>query len=160
MVNFFDLYELANIKAIGLALQPTPSSVWQMKCREYSQKFSTPLHVVYTLDPQFILDNLYQEKYHPSIVTEESEDLLNILYKIKDPNYQRISVEETEALVDAVLNREIARASKRKAPTMPEITSEIKASKIKTPKSGGINFSKLEELEAKENNGGFKDETV
>jgi len=157
MVNFFDIYELSHIKAIGLAISPTPQSVWQMRCREYSQQFHTPLHVVMELDPQLILDSLYQSKYDPSVVEEDLEGLLEILYKIKDPNYSSISKEDLENLVDNVLNREIARAAKKKAPSLPEITSEIKASEIKNPKSGGMTFGELEQLESQENTSGFKD---
>lgn len=157
MINFFDLYELSQIKAIGLALQPTPQSIWNMKCREYSQKFYTPLHEVHKLDPQFILDTLYQDKFHPSIIEEELEELLEILYKIKDPTYSVINKEELENLVDNVLNKEIMRASKKKTPTLPEITSQVKAEENRLPKSGGIDFKALEELEALENTSGFKD---
>jgi hypothetical protein len=163
MLDFYSLFELAEIKAINAALQPSLESVWRMRCREYSTLFHTPLHVVmYELDPEMVLQALNEEKFPPRIVEEELEELAEILYKIKDPKYSRLSKEDLEEMVDAVLNREIARAEKKKkAPTQQEITSEVKAAEVKSkiPKSGGMNFSNLEKIDSdSEANGpGFKD---
>ena len=164
MFDFYSLFELAEIKAINAALQPTLESVYRTRCREYSTLFHTPLHVVMNdLDPQMVLLALNEERFTPRIAEEEIDELMEILYKIKDPKYTRLSKEDLEEMVDAVLNRELARAEKKKkkAPTQQEIASDIKAadSKPKTPKSGGMNFGSLEKLEAdSEANGpGFKD---
>ena len=102
------------------------------------------------LDPITVLQALYEDKYHPSIVEQECEDLLEKLYLIKDPTYTRMSKEDEEAMVDAVLNREIARAAKNKRPTQETIQSEIKKAESKPlPKSGGMDFGNLEEIDAK-----------
>lgn len=86
-MNFYDLFELSQLRAIELAITPTLHSVWLMKCRDYSQRFHTPLdRVVNELDPLFVLDALNQDKYHPSIVDEELEQLIETLQRIKDPN--------------------------------------------------------------------------
>lgn len=158
MIDFYSLFELSQIKAISFAIDPTIESVWRIRCREYSQKFFTPLHVVMNeLDPLMVLQALYEEKYNPSIVDEELEELLDILNKIKDPSYSRMSKEELEDLVDAVLNKEIVRASKKKNPTQETIQQEVKAAD--TPKSGSMSFGDLEKIDAKSetNKSGFKD---
>jgi len=158
-VNFYSLFEYCELKAIDACLDPTPDSIWRIRCRQYSEKFYTPLHVVMNeLDPIMVLQALYEDKYHPSIVEQEAEDLLEKLYLIKDPTYRRVSREEEEAMVDAVLNREIARAAKKKPPTQQTIQEDIKkAEKKSLPKSGGMDFGNLEKIdsEAEASKSGF-----
>lgn len=155
-MNLYDLIEFHQVLSIGLALEPTTESIFRIKQREYSDRFNTPLHEVAKLDMAFILQHLYEDLYPPSIVEEELEELLDKLYKIKDPTYSRVSVQETEDLVDAVLNREIARAAKKKVPTQ-ESSKEVDMPGTPTPKSGGLNFGQLESLESKaeSNKAGF-----
>lgn len=166
-MDFFSLFELAQIRAINSAIDPSMESIYRIRCREYSQKFHTPLdRVMNELDPLMVMEALYEEKYPPSCIEEELEELLDILHKAKDPTYSRMSAEETEALVDAVLNKELARAAKKKRPTQETIQSDIKAAELKpTPapskgrplKSGSMNFGDLEKIDAESerNKGGF-----
>ena len=158
MLNFYDLFELAQLRALSVALEPTAESIYRMRCRDFSQRFHTPLHLVYELDPMEVLLTLAEEKYPPSIVEEEGEDLLDILYRIKDPMYSRMSAEDTEAMVDSVINKEIKRLAKKRPPTPEKIASDIKEAEVK-PKSGGMSFDSLERLESKSESGkaGFKD---
>ena len=156
-VDFYSLFEIAQIRAINSAIVPTLDSIWRIRCRAYSEQFHTPLHVVmYELDPMFVMQQLYESQYTPGLVDEELEEMLDVLNKIKDPEYSRMSAQETEDLVDAVLNKEISRLAKKKAPTQENIKQEIKAAEAK-PKSGGMDFAELEKLESKENTSGFKD---
>jgi hypothetical protein len=160
MIDLYSLFELAQIKAIHSAIEPSLESIWRIKCRAYSEKFHTPLHVVMNdLDPSFILQSLYEDQYNPSIVDEELEELYETLSRIKDPTFVRISAQETEDLVDAVLNKEIKRASIKKAPTQEKITSEIKQAALKKPTSGGMDFSELEKLDSstESRKAGFED---
>lgn len=150
-LNFYDFFELSTLKAINSALDPTLESIWRMRCRSYSQQFHTPLHEVYNLDPMDVLLALAEERYTPSVAADEPEELLDILCKMKDPNYRKISQEETEDLVDAVLNKEIARANKRKAPTQEIIKAAVREDEAR-PKSGGMDFGSLEAMEAKAEN--------
>jgi len=149
--DFYSLFELAKLKAINLALNPSVDSIWRIRAREYSVKFHTPLHIVLNeLDPLFVLQQLNEDLFPPGIVQDECEELLTILYKMKDPNYDPLNKEETEELVDMVLNREIARLSKKKRPTQETIQREIKTAESKPkPKSGGMTFSELDSLESK-----------
>ena len=85
------------------------------------------------------------------------------LYTIQNPEYSRISKEQLEELVDAVMNKEIQRASKKKPVTQQTIAEDIKESvskkpiekkdpPVKLPKSGGMNFSDLDKLESNQEN--------
>lgn len=153
MIDFYTLFEFSEVKAIEAALDPSLASIWRMKLRDYSIKFHTPLHEVQQLDPMFVLQHLYEDRYHPSIVEDELEELLDKLQVIKDPTYSRLSQQETEDLVDAVINRELKRASVKKA-AVEKVEEKVSLPK---PKSGSMNFSQLEELESKSesNKGGF-----
>jgi hypothetical protein len=110
-----------------------------------------------------VLEALNESKYPPSIVEDELEELLDILNKIKDPTYNRMTHEETETLVDMVLNRELARTAKKKRPTEQTIQEEIVKAAVKTnekrttPKSGGMSFTDLDRVEsqAETNKSGF-----
>lgn len=151
MIDLYSLFELSQLKAIEQAINPTLQSIWLMRAREYSVKFHTPLHVVVNeLDPIFVLDMLNQDKYSPAEVREDMEGILEELYKIKDPAYESLSAQDTEDLVDAVLNKEIARLNKKKnkTPTQQEITSDVIAAESVKPKSGGMDFSQLEQMES------------
>jgi hypothetical protein len=148
-MDFYDLISLAQIKAIHAAIEPSLESIWRIRCREYSKAFHTPLHVVMSeLDPMMVLQTLNEEKYHPSIVEQELEELLETLQKIKDPTYSKMDPQMLEDMVDAVLNKEIARLSKKKPPTPETIQTAIKTAEVKTPKSGGLDFSSLERMES------------
>ncbi len=156
-MDFMELFEFYKIQAISNAINPTMDSIWRLKCREYSKNFNTPLwEVENVLDPRHILLSLEEEKYHPSIANNEMEELLDELYRIKDPTYTKMSKETLEELVDHVLNKEIKRLNSKKAPTPESIEAEIKKSESRTPKSGSMNFSDLEKIES-EPNTGFKD---
>jgi hypothetical protein len=146
-MDLFSLFELAQLKAIEVAVDPTLESVWRSKCRDFSQKFFTPLAEVLNMDPSFVLQNLYEEEYTPASVREDLEGILERLYSIKDPTYTKIDKAELEELVDNVMNREIARAKKKKPITQQTIQEDIKKAELNKPKSGGINFSDLEKTD-------------
>ena len=158
MFDFFELFKLAQLRAINLALSPTAESIWRIKLRNYSERFHTPLHLCEDLDPLYILQALNEDKYSPSIVDSELDELMDIIYTAKDPAYSRMSQEDLEALVDNVINRENARAAKKKRPTQETIQNEVKVADAK-PRSGGMSFGDLERLEAKSetNKAGFVD---
>ena len=152
MKSFYDLFDICRLRAIALAIDPTTESIYRMRCREYSEKFHTPLHVVEKeLDPIFVLQHLYEVQYSPRVIDEELNEVLEQLYRIKDPNYNPMTKAEMEDLVDAVLNKEIERLSKKKRPTQETIKNEIKKEILKEenqkPKKGSMDFGDLEKLE-------------
>lgn len=159
---FLELIEQAELLALHAAISPSIESIYRLKCRQYSVMFHTPLDRVMELDPAFVLQALYEDRFSASAVDEELEELLDRLYTIQDPTYSRISQAETEDLVDSVLQKEMKRLGKNKPSEktlLAKNTSE-KETKTTNPKSGGLSFESLEKAdEAIEgNSNGFKAE--
>lgn len=159
MFDFYSILELAEIRAINAALMPSAESMYRARCRQYSIMFHTPLHVVQELDPLFIIQSLQEEKYTYREVHDDLEGVLELLYRMKDPSYTSMSKEETENLVDAVLNKELERASKKKSPMQETYAKPVEQKpepKIK-PKSGSMSFGDLErtESDAEDGRNGF-----
>lgn len=157
MFDFYSLLELAEIRAINSALLPSAESMYRSRCRQYSIMFHTPLHVVQELDPLFVLQSLQEEKYTYKSVHEDIEGVLELLYTIKDPSYTSMSKEETENLVDAVLNKELERAARKKS-VMEETYAKPAEQKPKPkpvpkPKSGSMSFGDLERSESDSESG-------
>jgi hypothetical protein len=160
MSDYYSLLEFEQLKAIQCALEPSLESAFRIKCRQYSDRFKTPLHLVMDLNPAFVLQHLYEDQYSVQEVEEDLQNVLELLYKVRDPNYEPMDQQEIEGLVDAVLNKELARYDKKnkKAPTQQTIREDIKKVEQK-PKSGGMNFDDLGKSDEKaETNGpGFED---
>ncbi len=162
-MKYYDLIEHAELLAIEAAIAPSPESIYRMKCRQYSVQFHTPLNQVMELDPMFVLQAIFEERYHPSIVEEELEELLERLRKIEDPSYVRMTQQETEDLVDAVLNHELKRKGKSKDKPLEKTLLEKNTSEeIKKPipqKSGSMSFEDLSKSDEMEESGksGFRD---
>ena len=161
-MDFYTLLEHSQLLAISSAINPTVESIYRIKCREYSVQFNTPLHVVYDLDPCLVLQALFEDQYHPSIVEEELEELLEKLYKIQDPSYSKVSNEELEDLVDSVINFENKRKKNKNTQLKEDIQKTLlkkntfeKVKKPTTPKSGGMSFENIDNDE--ENLTDFKD---
>lgn len=163
MLDFYSLLEISELRAIYLAIDPTVDYIWRMKCREYSEKFYTPLHVVVNeLDPDFVLQSLYEDKYSPKDTSEDIEGTLDVLYKMKDPNYSKLSAQQTEDFVDAALNKlnKFSKKKEDKKPVGPDKAMAKKTSEIaKKPKSGSMDFKELEKIDSENESGatGFKE---
>lgn len=147
-MDLFTLLELSQLRAINTALKPSVESIWRSYCRSYSAQFHTPLHVVMNeLDPVHVLQALDEAKFTPGNVEEDLEGIVEKLQTIKDPDYAHMSKQDVEDMVDAVMNKEIARLSKKKRPTQETIQQEVRAAESK-PKSGSMNFQDLERMES------------
>lgn len=144
-MRFDEFLEFHQIKAVYSALNPGFESVWRAKCREYSIKFHTPLHLVHTMDPEFIVQNLYEDEYNKKHVNNNLDEILDQLRRIKDPTYEPLPQQEIEDLVDAVLNKEIKRNSKKAVSVEPP------------PTQGGMSFGNLAKQDEAEHGKSFKD---
>lgn len=144
-MNFYDLLETLYLKSVKTALDPDAEALWRAKCRAYSAKFNTPLHLVNDLDPEFVLTNLYELENTREHVTENLEEILDKLYKARDPDYEPMDDEEVEDLVDAVLNKEIKRLGQKPILVAKPKNAEKVLAPIETaePKSGGLSFDNL-----------------
>jgi hypothetical protein len=161
-MHYYDLIELAEIKAINSAIFPSTESIYRLKCRQYSEAFFTPLDRVYDLDPQLVLQALYESKYPPSVVENELEELIETLKRIEDPRYTRVSQEEIEDLVDAAINN-LNRIKGKKKTVIEESLLDKDSKELKKqpipPKQGSMSFENLQQLEesSENNTKGFRD---
>lgn len=90
MIEFKDLLDYCRAESLANRVAPTELSVWRAICREYSETFHTPLHLVLEMDPEFVILNVY-EKQAEDIDLEDYqrlEHLMDILRAIEDPNYE------------------------------------------------------------------------
>lgn len=149
-MDFYGLLEHIQVKSILLALSPKDHYVWRKMCREYSERFHTPLDRVHDLDPEFVLTNLFEEEFSTNNVKKNLDEILDRLYRLRDPNYEAVSSADLEDLVDLVLNKEM----KRKG----EVRNDPKPEEPK-PTEGGMSFSGLDRMDeiAERGKSGFKE---
>jgi hypothetical protein len=136
----FEIANVAQAKAINNKLQPTEESFWRSVMREYSTLFHVPLSEVKNLDPEDVLLNVYEHQYESIDVDDDSQfnKLMNVLYKLEDPNFdEKHELEEQEA------NRKILEEEERMiAEKAAKKRAKLEAKK-EAPKGGGINLSYL-----------------
>lgn len=140
--------EMAETQAVEAKINPTEETLWRSVERQYSKLFHTPLHLVCTLDPLYVLTSLYENKLEGLSVKDDEEfnQILDSLYRLQDPNYDsEREKEEEEYNKRAVLEEEerlakIAAKKAKKTGTKPAIDS----------KHGGVNLSYLSELQDNE----------
>jgi hypothetical protein len=95
-----ELTEFCQAQAIADKLNPDEASVWRAVCRAYSQKFSTPLHEVLNLDPEFVFTHYYEDQLEELDGYEHLEKMLDILYGIEDPDYEQTRKEEFDSFIE------------------------------------------------------------
>lgn len=149
-MDFYDILEHIQVKSILFALSPNDQYIWRRMCREYSEKFHTALDRVHQLDPEFVLTNLFEEEFSTTNVKKNLDEILDRLYRLRDPNYEVLDDAALEDLVDAVLSKEM----KRKG----EVRNDPKLEEPK-PTQGAMNFSGLDHMDeiAERGKSGFKD---
>ena len=145
MLNFYEFLEQMQIRAIAHALTPGADYIWREKCREYSIKFSTALHLVYDLDPEFVIQNLYETEFNRSAVQENMEEILGRLNRFNDPDFEEIEQAEIEELVDRVINKENKRKGKTPNTSVKPPVANLKAPTIPAPQptQGGLKFDSI-----------------
>lgn len=155
-MNIFELSDLAELRAIEAKLNPTEDAIWRNLERQYSVKFSTPLHQVSELDPLFILQALFESRFDPLSTSEDGDlnSLLNRLYTIQDPDYDSQAEKEEEEYNRQAEKEEEERlariAAKKKA---KKIASEKKTSDKPSPVDpvkGGVDLSYLASMSDEE----------
>lgn len=131
------------IKAIQNALTPSEESVFDSFCRAYSKRFFTPLHIVRQLDPEFVIQSVFDDNYEEVDVFDEIEGILEDIYKIESPGYEKQQKVDMDAFIKNMEQREKRRLrgeqdkdDKRKAMLRP-------AGPVKS--SGSVDFSKLKD---------------
>lgn len=152
-LDFGDFLDYCRAEALASKFEPTEDSIFRSLCREYSKKFHTPLHVVYTLDPVDVIVNIYEDQLGDIDLDdlESLESLLDVLYSLADPNYTAEKKKEFDDFAKQAELEEEERLALGK-PIHPALKDENSLSRLgneenKKPTSGGIDLSYLENEE-------------
>lgn len=155
MSNFRDLLEYVQAVAIAEKVHPTDEGLWRYICRNYSKKFNTPLHEVIKMDPEFVMLHYYEDQVDAIDTEDDLERILDIIYTLEDPEYERQKEKDVEDFIKESEEQEEERikAGKPIHPAMKNDSIEKallgKETKVeeKQPLGGQIDLSYLEEEE-------------
>lgn len=107
MATDFDLIiETCRAEAIASKLSPTSQSDWRYFCRQYSEKFSTPLHVVLEMDPEFVILHVYESRTDSMNIEEDIEFMMENIYAMEDPEYYSEQKKEQDEFVRKIEEEE------------------------------------------------------
>lgn len=146
MMLLKDLLDTLQVEAISNRLTPTEDVVWRKICRAYSNRFSTPLHEVLELSPEFVILHFYEQALEGLDVDENAESWLDMVLSIQDPNYDSNKEEELQQFIEHAESVEKDRVASGR-PIHKDIAKEATLIPKELPKQGGINLSYLEREE-------------
>lgn len=153
MLDFKDLMDFCQAEALSNAIEPSLEFIWRHFCRDYSIKFSTPLHEVLKMDAVHVLTNVYEQQLsddHRSL-EERLPGYMDRIYALEDPDYaDKQSEELKEFIEDAIVEEEERIKTGRpihKALKNETSLSNLEPVKPTLPASGGIDLSYLEREE-------------
>ncbi len=99
-----------------LADNPSFEYFYRRTCRQYSEKFNTPLPQVYSLSFDDVLRDVVESRYEAILAQEDGdEDLLEIAQKIVDPNYEAKEEAENEAAAKRLIEEENLKRARQMA---------------------------------------------
>lgn len=148
MIDLKDLLEYCQAEAIANRMNPTEDSLYRYFCREYSEKFFTPLYLVLEMDAEHVLLNVY-EKRSENIDLEDYQKLDAVLDSIKsilDPNYENIKVKEQDEFDKQAELEEEERVKDNKPVYVPKKKTLFKKEQAPVenrPTQGSINLDYL-----------------
>ena len=138
---FRTLLQYCKVKAIADLLSPNEESYWRESCRYYSKTFNTPLHEVERMDPEHVLLHNFENQIEHLDIDEEVESLLEQVYRVEDPDYDK---HKEEDLGQFIQNVQAGAYEKKPAPKKALPKKEVVAEIPKdTPTSGSVDFSNL-----------------
>ena len=150
-LEFKDLLDFCQAEAIANKLQPTEASVYRALCRSYSKMFHTPLREVLDMDAEHVILNVYEEQLESADEEkyEHLEKMIDTIYQIEDPNYERTKSEAFEEDI-AMYEREEAERIRLGKPIHPSLAKKGEPTLVpepELPKHGSIDLSYLEKLD-------------
>jgi hypothetical protein len=149
-VDFQDIVDFCQAQALANKLEPTEDSVWRSLCRSYSKNFNTPLHLVLEMSPEYVITHVYEERYSDINEEEQLDKLLDMIYSLADPEYEKQQREETVEFM-AQAEAEEAERIRLGKPIHPALKKEHSLKDLPEeepkPTSGSINLSYLEKEE-------------
>ena len=97
-MDFKELLDYCKAEAICHTLTASEVSVWRTLCRNYSKKFSTPLHLCLdgTIPPEDILLAEFEDQLETFDEEKDLEQIIEQIYRIEDPDYDDKASEELE----------------------------------------------------------------
>lgn len=141
-----DLIDVCRIESISTKIQPTMASLYRGFCREYSKVFHTPLHLVFNLDPELVLTNLFEDKIADSPLDKNVDMWLKTIKLVEDPNYEEVMEKDLDNFVERALEEEKERlksgtsvvAAHAKKTLLKKVKEEVVE---KGPQGGSVDFS-------------------
>lgn len=150
-MDFKDLADFCQAQAVANKLHPTDESVWRKFCREYSNIFNTPLHIVKAMEPVDVVLELYEYQLDDISLDDNMETILDVIYSLEDPEYAKYKRDELKSFMKEAEEEEEQRqragrpihkamldddvSIKNSIPKEAPISEPIK------PRSGGIKFT-------------------
>jgi hypothetical protein len=137
-----DLFTYCQVKALDDKLNPTLETEWKAITRAYSERFHVPLPQVRQMDPESVISEVLEAQYEEIDVFEKIEHILEEIYRIDDPNYDKQQKIDMDAFIKVVEKREKKRleAVKRKESRQKE---SLRGAQPPMRSGGSVDFSKL-----------------
>lgn len=158
-----ELLEYCKAEAIANTVSATEVSVWRTLCREYSKKFSTPLHLCLdgTIDPEAIVLAEFEDQLSNFKEEDHLDSILDQIYTLEDPDYESAKSEELYNFVEKAEKEEAERLRLgkpiHKALAQDPQIKEVEPQHVVRKKSGSINLSYLAREEESQLGGGFEE---
>lgn len=92
--DFLKIHDMA----LAEILEPSFQYYYRNVCRWYSKEFHTPLHLVHTLPPFFVLQNFYEA----NLASLDEDDLDSLVFKALNPGVDQESEEEIQEFIDMI----------------------------------------------------------
>lgn len=154
--SFRELLDACRLEAINGILNPTQETIYRSMCRDYSERFHTPLHVVHTLDMEFVITELYSAQFDDRqskedwVLEDDLGSLMEMVARIEDPEFEAHEKEEFDEFAEQALAEERERLKAKRpihkalAKEMEEPTLSPRVAKPEQPSQGFINLSHLD----------------
>jgi hypothetical protein len=152
MKDFSYLIETLKVEALASKLYPTSESNWRWFCRQYSEKFHTPLHLVLEMSPELVLLNVFESQTDSLDLENSIVDIMDKVYVIEDPSYEAAQEKDLQDFIkDAeaeerqrVADGKPAPGQQKNSPFAPKPKKVTPKKEKELPKEGFINLSYLE----------------
>ena len=150
-----ELLEYCESIALAGKLSPTEDSVWRSICRSYSRKFSTPLHLVMEMEPEFVITQFYEDQFDDVDEEDQIEKIYDMILTLEDPEYAKQKQEELDSFIEQAELEEQERIKNNK-PIHPALRGESqpnipKLQEPPKPTSGSVSLSHLASEESENN---------
>jgi hypothetical protein len=162
-MDFKDLLDYCKAEAISNTLLNTEVSVWRKLCRDYSERFSTPLHMCLdgTIPAEDMLLAVFEDQLKSFDPDTDLEAMMEQIYRIEDPDYEEKADEELKEFMAKAAHEEAERIrlgkpihkALAKEVQLGKNTSEKKPSEPPKKSGGHINLAYLQREEMNEPDG-------